>query len=338
TPIRDVPSDALPPPASSSEGDSAGAAAADDHDPLACLSAVLRVRASSMVEDMRAEMANDVDTCIMAAEILGQRFFDNGRYQEALLHYTAGLMLLRTKQGGLPLAQQVESAGAANNVAVTLCKFDKFREAAPLLRYTFHVRAAAFGPEHEEVLSVATNYAALLAQAGDPAAAIAFMDTVLDGVRDAAGGNASPAVAAVLQNKGNVQLMCDDHAGAQASYRDALHICERAHGRHVDTAAAMSNLAICLCTSDGCTEHDLSEAETLLLSALDMRESVQGQRHADVGITLSNLGTLFSICGRTAEARTYLTRAVSVLRASLGAEDAETQKAVARLDALPPVA
>lgn len=305
-------------------------------DPLACLSAVLRLRASSMVEDMRAEMANDTDTCIMAAEILGERFFDNGRYQEALLHYTAGFMLLRSKQGSLPLAQQVESAGMANNVAVALCKFDKFQEAAPLLRYTFHVRAAAFGAEHAEVLSVATNYAALLAQAGDPNAAIAFMDTVLDGVRDAAGGEASPAAAAVLQNKGNVQLMCDDHAGAQASYRQALHICEHALGRHIDTAAAMSNLAICLCTSDGCTERDLDEAETLLLSALAMREQAQGQRHADVGITLSNLGTLYSICSRTAEARTFLTRAVSVLRASLGVDDAETQKAMVRLEALPP--
>ena len=76
---------------------------------------------------------------------------------------------------------------------------------------------------------------------------------------------------------------------------------------------------------------DLTEAERLYRSALDISEKALGSKHATVGAMLNNLAVLSYDQGRYAEAEPLFKRAIAVRQGALGAEHSDVGQTKYRL-------
>lgn len=93
-----------------------------------------------------------------------------------------------------------------------------------------------------------------------------------------------------------------------------IQIWSAEHGiDHPDVALGMNNL--------GNVERALgnhTDAQTLFLKSLTIREKFLGKEHPDVGTTLKNLAELYREVGRNDEAAQLYHRAVIIVEKSLG--------------------
>lgn len=241
-----------------------------------------------------------------------------------------------------------DTAVAAYWVARTVDSLGRAGEAASLMEDALSRSAAAYGRDDPRTVGWWGEYAAILHDAGDPAAEAVYRGAIRAG--EAVFQPADARLAFARFGLANLLRAADRNAEALPLLRLALAAREGTLGiRHPATVSAVDSLARALWALDEVAEADemfrrllaareaespvsanvadalrwlgrsaarrnrLAEAEVLYKRALDVAEAVHGGDHTLTAFDLIALAQLYSGQQRFAEAEPLLARAVSIL-------------------------
>jgi tetratricopeptide (TPR) repeat protein len=155
-------------------------------------------------------------------------------------------------------------------------------EAEQLLKRALAIREKALGPDHPQTIAKRNELALFYLTTGRDAAAVPLVKQLLASGETALGANQPETVASLTEL-------------ARCYERLAGHYARQSGGK--------------------------TEAETLLVRALAIKEKVRGPEHPDVARLLENLAFVYGGKDRGAEADALLTRALAIREKELGAED-----------------
>lgn len=159
-------------------------------------------------------------------------------------------------------------------------------EAGPLLTEALKISEEIFGREHPALAPVLNELSRLYLQQSQHARAAEVLERLVVIAR--AKGDDHPDVAAALSGLALVKRKLGDDAAAEALYRDALRIREKAlEPNDMVTLGTMEKLSE-TCAARG----NLVEALALLQRALPTREAVLGANHERVHATRSRIAEL----------------------------------------------
>ncbi|WP_394838353.1 tetratricopeptide repeat protein [Pendulispora rubella] len=217
------------------------------------------------------------------------------------------------------LGPQDPDTGAALNALGMVCKYaGRFGEGQTTYRRALDIAERTRGPESTTVATICHNLGGLAFDAGDYAEAEPPARRAVE-IRRAVLGDEHPDVAAdrlalapVLEALGRVDEAAELYARVRLLF-------ERTPGREYDLAVLHNNLGV------GAAERgDTQTARHHYVTALVIKERLLGEHHADLAMTLHNLGMLSVQCAQWDEARTSLLRALRIFEASLPPEHPKT--------------
>jgi len=202
-------------------------------------------------------------------------------------------------------------------------------EARSHLEWAYRTREALRGPDDPDTLRARNDWAALVAEAGDPAEAERLYALSVAAGRRTLGPEHLRTLTA-MNNRAQALRQIGRLDEAAALLEEALECRLRTHGeRDRFTLVVLHNLAGIHLQRE---EWDL--AESLLRDALDARLELLGPRHPESLETLSDLGSALLELGRLEESEAVLTEAVEGLSAVYGREHPRSDEASRRLSAL----
>ncbi len=218
-------------------------------------------------------------------------------------------------------------AGSLNNVGSLLSTTDRLREAEAMLRESLSLREAARPPRIVSLALSRTSLAMNLMRQGRPGEAEPLLRQVVADRTMVLGPGHPQTVAAIAElavafhDMGRFDL-------AERHYRDVVSA--RAATKDLGGyAVALNNLASLL--ED---RGNFAEARPLLEKSLELRKSVNGQKHPSVATALNNLGRLEFALGNSARARLLLDEALDIRRERFGTDSlpvAATLAVIARV-------
>jgi tetratricopeptide (TPR) repeat protein len=160
-----------------------------------------------------------------------------------------------------------------------------------------------------------------LFRAGRFEASLPYFQRELDEA-EAKFGPDDPSVAVELNNLAEAQRLLDRFDEAEALYRRAVALDEKAGPSNaVGLATSLNNLAL-VYRGQG----RLDEAERAHLRSLNLLEDAVGPSHPDVARSLNNLATVYREQGKPDQARPLLERAVAIAETTLGPKHATTER------------
>jgi tetratricopeptide (TPR) repeat protein len=220
----------------------------------------------------------------------------------------------------------VETAAAANKLAVVLLSEEKNAEAERLFKRVLAIRRETLGLIHPLTGRSYNNLSALSYYQDRYPEAEAAARQALDITRNALGPDHAD-IADCLNNLGNSLDLQGKHVEAEEIYRHSLQIYLKTRGPdHLETAEAFNNLAS---TLDSIGKS--AEAETYLRKALTIFRKELAPNHPQIALGLRNLAENLSDQGRNAEAETFYREALAVCLQSRGPIHADTAGCTARL-------
>lgn len=195
------------------------------------------------------------------------------------------------------------------------------REAAPLLLKALDLRSKKFGEDSIEAAEVLEK----LSWIADDEKAEAVMLRVLQ-IREKVQGPEHRDVAATLRDLGMKSLSAKRYDAAEARYRRAVAIMERADPTHPDTVDALKDLAWMLALQE--RYDDSAAAWDRALAAAEKSPAPNEARVADV---LEKLGFAMYLGKRHAEAEKAYLRALAIREKLHGPIHLQTLMPLARL-------
>ena len=217
------------------------------------------------------------------------------------------------------LGRHDPDTGAALNALGIVCKYaGRFVEGQTVYRRALEIAERTAGRESTTAATIWHNIGGLAFDAGDYAAAELPARRAVE-IRQAALGDEHPDVAAdrlalapVLEALGRVDEATELYARVHV-------LLERTPGRDYDLAVLHNNLGV------GAAERgDAQTARHHYVTALEIKERLLSEHHADLAMTLHNLGMLSLQCNEFDEARGFLRRALSIFEASLPPDHPKT--------------
>ncbi|MEM9593604.1 MAG: serine/threonine-protein kinase [Acidobacteriota bacterium] len=249
---------------------------------------------------------------------LGLLLIVQGRLDEAELHLRRCLELFEAVYG----VGHAETADSLANLAIVFILRRDFEQAEATLERSLAIAENALGPDHAAIANIVSNLGEVRLGLGRLDAAATSYQRSLD-IFDGALGPGHPRSIPPIEGLARVELARGDGVAAELQIRRAIGIHRSASGeRHPDLAAAYIFLGDALRHQDR-----PAEAESALLTALDLLEGHDGDNLHRRGLARSRLGALDLSQGRPAEALAHLEAAVSLLETG---EDGDPGLAEAR--------
>ena len=232
-----------------------------------------------------------------------------GDYPAAAAFEQATLTLITSELG----ADDVETATALNNLALTYQRLARYTEAEPLYRRAIEINEKKLGKDNPDVATDYNNLAALLKEQGRYAAAEPLLRRVI-AIGENILGKDHPDVAIRYNNLANLLQTEGKYAEAEPLFRRAIEIGERTLGNdHPAVLTRYNNLAALL--QD---QGKYAEAEPLYRRAIEIGERTLGKDHPDVANRYNNLGSLLMEQGKYAAAEPLFRRALEIGEKTLG--------------------
>mmetsp|Transcript_20128 Transcript_20128/g.56079 ORF Transcript_20128/g.56079 Transcript_20128/m.56079 type:complete len:446 (-) Transcript_20128:16-1353(-) len=245
-----------------------------------------------------------------------------GKVDDARVTFLAILQAserLRAEEG----ANHPETLTACQDIADAHCRLGQYAAAEPFCRRATRGRVLTLGIAHCDSLASLCSLASLLAVTGQSQEAERLFLRALAAGGDASWGEACPALLPSLGNLSTSELS-RMLKKAQAAKVGVLE----AQGED-DTPTFSMGLATILEASG-----NLREAEVLLRSALEDRESMLGASHQDTVVTMCRLASFLKRSRNHREAETLYRRALDARERKHGPDDAETLACAGRLGGL----
>ena len=177
------------------------------------------------------------------------------------------------------------TAESLNNLGTFLYEQQRQEEAIPLLRRSLEIKRALYGAVHPEIALSLNNLAYAMHDAGDLAGAEDSYRAAVEQQR-ALLGDAHPDLGQALNNLAFVLHDRGDFEAARAAFFEAVAVYRRALGEeHASVQLAFSN------------------AERLVTEAIRQRERELGPEHPRTTSARLDLVELYSIAGRSRDAR-----------------------------------
>eukprot|EP00741_Cyanophora_paradoxa_P005832 tig00000113_g5651.t1 len=239
-----------------------------------------------------------------------------GRYREAGEFLERGARLAeKVAAAGERRAELIPVADAFADLGELWAQQAEYERAKQAYRAALAYREAASGPGRRAFTAIAgVHY-----RAGDYAEALRLYQE-LEAASERALGPTSPALAAVLNNKGLALQALGQYPRALEAYERALGISERAlPAMHPHLAPVLNNVALA-CQKMGRTER----ARACFERALAINERARGPNHPEVATSLANLGALHAAMAQLDRADELLARALGIREEALGPEHPDT--------------
>ncbi|MBX7078145.1 MAG: serine/threonine-protein kinase [Nannocystaceae bacterium] len=245
-----------------------------------------------------------------AHETLAQLHDRRGDFAAARREYTEAYFVALA--GGAP-ATAVE---AAEKVAFTVgVRLAEPADAMPWLRHAEILLATLPDPTQLREATHLVERGAVEYAAADIDASEASYQRAL-AIRERELGPDHAAVAGVLNNLGNIDMVRGRPARAAESYARACAVLRDVHGSaHPDVGTCLVNVA-----SAAAANGDKAGAIALYEQALANLEAALGEAHPSVAANLNNLAMVLATTGETARAKAMYQRALSLAEAALGPE------------------
>jgi tetratricopeptide (TPR) repeat protein len=190
--------------------------------------------------------------------------------------------------------------------------------ARPLLERALAMRERGLGPQHSDTAESLNNFASLLRDMGEPAAALLFERALA--IRERVLGPDHPDTANVLNNLAGLLRDQGEVTAAKPLFERVLAIRGRVLGpEHPDTATSLTGLALVLKE-----QGELAAARPLFERALAIRERVLGPEHPDTTHGLNSLAGLYQAQGELAAARPLFERTLAIREHVLGPDHPTT--------------
>ncbi|MBK8097794.1 MAG: serine/threonine protein kinase [Planctomycetes bacterium] len=194
-----------------------------------------------------------------------------------------------------------------------------YEDAERELAVAFDLRRAHLGPDADDTVATRTWLAMALKARGQPAAAAAHFQQVLErhrrllGADDPVTLNALHNLAEILEDQGQLEA-------ARAAYLEVLERRTRTVGADdLLTLATRNNLAALAQHAGG-----LADAETQLREIVAIRTRTQGADHPELLVAINNLAQVLTARGQPAAAVPLLREVVARQTRVLGADHADT--------------
>lgn len=240
---------------------------------------------------------------------LGMAFHNAGRYVEAELLYKRALMFAERRLG----PEHLDVATSLNNLAAVYSDQGKYAEAEPLYKRALAVREKSLGSEHPDVASSLDSLAMHYNDQGKYTEAEPLYKRAL-AISEKRLGSEHLSVAVRLNNLAGLYSDQGRYTEAELLFKRALTISERQlNPDHPDVSTSLANLALVYTYQKRYTE-----AESLLKRALSSRERRLGLEHPDVANSLNSLAGLYSNQSMYAEAEPLYKRALTITEKRLG--------------------
>jgi len=210
------------------------------------------------------------------------------------------------------------------NLALTFQDRGENAEARRILERLLPIRESCLGPSHPKTSVILNNLGIIYTETGNYAMARAVFERALT-IRRTRLREGHPWIAHTLNNLAQALFEQGDIDGARRAVQESLTIREKQGGKR-EIAQAEANLAEVLVAA-----HDYPAAKEHLERALQLQISVWGPEHRDVALTEIGLGWLFLETGEYQKAVEVLSRAVLMLRKTMGPSAPQLPVAVARI-------
>jgi len=183
-------------------------------------------------------------------------------------------------------AEDVKTATALNNLAVSYRVQGRYDEAEPLYRRALEISEKTLGAEHPDVATSLNNLAGLLQATGRYDGAEPLFHRALE-IGEKTLGAEHPDVATSLNNLAFLLEATGQYEEAEPLFRRALEIGEKALGaKHPDVATSLNNLAALL---EATGRYD--EAEPLFRRAVEIHRTSLGEDHPNTKTIIANYET-----------------------------------------------
>jgi len=265
------------------------------------------------------------DECAEVAESvysLGKLMRDTGKYHDAEILFRQALDLRRKLYG----ADHPLVADSLNTLVAVLQEQGDFKAAEGLCREMLAMRRRLFGEQHPDVASSLGNLAAVLHGLKKYDEAEQLYRQVLT-LPHKPFGEEHPYLATTMSNLATLYRDKGDYERAGPLYRQSLAMRRRLLGdEHPDVGASLYSLAVLLYLKG-----EYAEAEKTERQAIDIYQKSLKPDYWRIHRSRSHLGACLVKLKRYREAEEHLLAGYAGLKAALGDQHAETQKAVSRL-------
>ena len=300
------------------------------------------------MENLKKAIDELTDAKVKMADVsssLGQTYYEQGRYKEAVKEYQEAVTLRQDDTATLnSLGNALHRAGqyskaepcylraleisekalgsehpdvatSLNNLALLYTDRGKYAEAEPLLRRALAIREMHLGAEHLDVAQSLNSLALLYKEQGRHAEAESLLKKAL-AIRELHLGTDHSDVAQILNSLGELYYARGRYASAESMYQRAISIWLKHLGpEHPYLATSLDNLAT-LYRAKG----DYLRAEPLYRQALSIFEKMLDPDHTLFASSLSNLALLYEAKGDYAGAEPLHQRALSIFEKALGSD------------------
>src|SRR5215468_406505 len=253
---------------------------------------------------------------------LGQLMWKTGKLHEGELLYQQALNLRRKMYG----AEHPLVATSLNNLAIILQEQSDLKGAETLFREALVMRRKLLGEDHPEVVVSLASLAAVLKDLNEYDEAERLYRQALTLNRKVF-GEEHPLLATTMHNFAMLLRDKGDYEEAEALYQQSQAMRRKLLGDgHPDVGVSLYSLAVLLYLKG-----EYAEAEKMERQAIDTYLKSLQPDHLRIFRSRSHLGACLVKLRRYREAEEHLLAGYSGLKASLGDQHVETQKAVGRL-------
>jgi serine/threonine-protein kinase len=225
-------------------------------------------------------------------------------WEEAVQLYEEALAMQRMLYG----RPSAEAAQTLNDMAVSHMRLRQDSTAEALLQAALAERRELYAGDHEDIAETLSNLGTYAANQGDFASAERYYRESL-GMSRSVLGDRHPLVADNIYNLGSVLYDLGSLEEARQLLEDAVARRERIYGPdHNETARALSYLGRTMLA-----QGNFAEAERYLMRTLDIHRANAGEIDFFVGMDLRWLGILEKARGMHADAARWYVQAVNVL-------------------------
>ncbi|HRQ66341.1 MAG TPA: tetratricopeptide repeat-containing protein kinase family protein, partial [Xanthomonadaceae bacterium] len=258
---------------------------------------------------------------VLAASALGQKgvtLIAMGRYADAIEVNRAHLAAKRRLFG----AGDIRTLEAVRSTALGLYYAEQFEESLGVYQEAYRLASEVLGPEHDQTLVVAADVALLHQETGQLERAETIMRETLD-TRLRLYGEDSRDVRTLLNNIGVLYGEMGDRERELEFLRRAWQAEVRAAGEsHPDALVSAHNVGRALLRMG---RH--AEAEPIQRRALALALDALGPEHPYVGIMNYILAQILAHRGQFDEADQRIADAITLLEATMGADNSFSQRA-----------
>lgn len=243
---------------------------------------------------------------------IGNVYYYQGRYDDALKHYNLALDIKRETMGN----DNPDIATYQNNIGNVYHKQQKMDLALQLHKEALTLRQHIFGNNHPEVATSLNNIGSIYRDQQEYPKALDYYHKSLT-IRTKILGDDSPATATCHNNIGLTYQRMDSLAKATTHYMKAFAIRENILGKEHTLVGTTCNNIGTLYYQQG----DIEQALAFLLRAMKIREKKLGTLHTSTANTYTNLGAIYQSKGDTSQARNYYQKALDIYRQKLGSDN-----------------